>query len=389
MYKQQTLNLAGTRPANGSFNLLKVIAMLGLPFVHILEMYQLAGVLDDRFGTFENVICALTVFGPSLFMICMGLGLSCTTSPKRLRKTGMQMLIINFLLNLVRFFIPVLFLTVIGMQSLQNLLGTLLHSDIFYFVGFFYILLSYLQEAKLSSEKIFGITLLMLMVDIVFSSFIYWEIPLFTSLLGNFISVSYDSYFPLFGWSIYPAIGMLIEEKVFHLPVKQRNVVFASLFASGIVLFSVIYFALSFNGSSIVAALSEFALSSVYDLAHFGLILSITLLTVSLFYFLYQCIGGNPVDRFLISLSPFVFPYYLLQWIGTSLATYYALIVSLILTGEFFSVSLLLYIVLSSSVVLICTLITCKCGFTFSRWIFHISDYTGWFRHIRVRRKVS
>jgi len=379
MYKQKTVIIPETKPANGSFNLLKVIVMVGLPYVHILESYKIFGVLTGVSESFENVVCGLTVFGPSIFMICLGLGLANTSSVGRIRKVGIQMIIIYEMLNLIRFCIPYFIMWKAGISDWLYILA-ICESDIYLFVGLFYILLSFYKQAKLSTFKIFLISVVMLVINIFVSSNVSLDNFLLTIFLGNVVTVGYDSYFPLFGWCIYPCIGMLIEEKVLSMDFRQRNIAFGIMLGIGSVMLAATIGAIRFFGGTVVETLADFAVTSRYGLGQVGLIIGIALITISVFYFIYQIVKENPVERFIISLSPLVFPYYILQWIGASLVSYYVVGIDNLFFEGSFRVNAAQYLLISTIVTVICMLITYKKGFTFSRFIFKISDYTKWIK---------
>lgn len=59
----------------GEFELLKAIAILGLPAVHIMEEAIEAGYAGAGLTQFGQAIIGLCAFGPSVFMICMGFGI--------------------------------------------------------------------------------------------------------------------------------------------------------------------------------------------------------------------------------------------------------------------------------------------------------------------------
>ena len=77
----------------GEFDLLKALAILGLPAVHILEEGMYNNVVSDGVTSLEAVIVALCIIGPSVFMICMGFSMGGTrSSPYSLMKQGFRFL---------------------------------------------------------------------------------------------------------------------------------------------------------------------------------------------------------------------------------------------------------------------------------------------------------
>ena len=91
----------------GEFELLKAIAIIGLPAVHLMEESMEKGFASPELMRFGNAILVLCAFGPSVFMVCMGFGIGGgRTSPKNIRENGIQFLLIGMLLNIWRWFLP-------------------------------------------------------------------------------------------------------------------------------------------------------------------------------------------------------------------------------------------------------------------------------------------
>ena len=57
----------------GEFELLKAIAIIGLPAVHVMEEAMEGGYASPGLMHFGSLIVGLCAFGPSVFMMCMGL----------------------------------------------------------------------------------------------------------------------------------------------------------------------------------------------------------------------------------------------------------------------------------------------------------------------------
>ena len=86
----------------GEFELLKAIAIIGLPTVHVMEEALEAGIASERLMALGNGIIGLCVFGPSVFMICMGFGIGGgRTSADSIRRNGIQFLLIGGCINAV------------------------------------------------------------------------------------------------------------------------------------------------------------------------------------------------------------------------------------------------------------------------------------------------
>lgn len=91
----------------GEFELLKAIAIIGLPAIHVMEEIMEEGFASPDLQAIGTGVIGLCAFGPSVFMICMGFGIGGSrSSPDSIRKTGIQFLLIGALLNIFRWFLP-------------------------------------------------------------------------------------------------------------------------------------------------------------------------------------------------------------------------------------------------------------------------------------------
>ena len=120
----------------GEFELLKAIAILGLPAVHVMEEAIEGGFASPGLTAFGYMIIGLCAFGPSLFMICMGFGIGGSrTSPDGVRRNGIQFILIGALLNVFRWLLPGVIQMLAIRTRLIDDIDFCLQSDIYYFVG--------------------------------------------------------------------------------------------------------------------------------------------------------------------------------------------------------------------------------------------------------------
>ena len=116
----------------GEFELLKAIAIIGLPTVHVMEEAMEAGIASERLLALGNGIIGLCVFGPSVFMICMGFGIGGgRTSADSIRRNGIQFLLIGALLNIFRWLLPGILQAVTIHTRLIEDIDFCLQSDIY------------------------------------------------------------------------------------------------------------------------------------------------------------------------------------------------------------------------------------------------------------------
>ena len=199
----------------GEFEFLKALAILGLPFVHILESALEIDAQSKGLVELTTPVIGLCVFGPSVFMICMGFGIGGgKTSYKSIRDSGIQFLLIGFLLNIVRWFIPGCISSAVIHTNLMEDITYCLTSDIYYFVGLFFIFYAYTKKFKIPTTTVVVISLGTLTVNNALTPFIHEHVtnPIASAILGNMIYVDYTSCFPFMSWLIFPMVGVVYGE---------------------------------------------------------------------------------------------------------------------------------------------------------------------------------
>ena len=135
----QTLTATKTKRLHkfGEFDLLKALAILGLPTVHLLEEGIYDNLATDGVLKLESVIVALCILGPSVFMICMGFGMGgVRSSPHSLVNQGLRFLLLGAVLNILRSVLPAFILWAVKGEPMLKEASFFFASDIYYFVGF-------------------------------------------------------------------------------------------------------------------------------------------------------------------------------------------------------------------------------------------------------------
>ena len=172
----------------GEFELLKALAILGLPAVHLMEEALEEGFAGPGLLKFGTGIIGLCAFGPSVFMICMGFGIGGgRTSPKHIRANGIQFLLIGALLNIFRWLIPGIIKASVLHTSLIDDLEVCLQSDIYYFTGLYFILYSFLKQWNIKTPGVVMTSVLMLTANTLLTPFTsaYIHDETLVSLVGN------------------------------------------------------------------------------------------------------------------------------------------------------------------------------------------------------------
>ena len=311
------------------FEFLKALAMLGLPLVHTMEAALYEELATESLAAFGERLFLLDAFGPSVFMICMGFGIGGgRVSAASTRRTGVRFLLINALLNLLRWFLPGLVEALaIGTDPYVDFCYCF-ESDIYFFVGLFFILYSFMMKRKNASFRMLLLSAVTLSVNQLLSPLTARLItdPLAATIVGNFVHVDEGSCFPLFSWAIFPTVGILLGETL-----KKSTEAFREEFMRRLTAFSVIFFAafalfLHSYGIDVLKVLVSTNNNYITDLPNVLLLLSLAGAVIGGAYYLCRAIRGTRLMQYALRLSAYIIPFYMLQWILVSWV-FYALVI--------------------------------------------------------------
>ena len=302
----------------GEFELLKAIAILGLPAVHLMEESMEGGFAGDDLMSFGNAIVGLCAFGPSVFMICMGFGIGGgKTSPDAIRRNGIQFLLIGAILNIFRWLIPGILQNIVLGTPLVKDISFCLMSDIYYFAGLFFVFYSFMRKLKISTAGLLMICIIMLSVNTLLTPVLHDNIQnqIICSLVGNILYVNETSCFPLFSWAIFPSVGILLGELLKKSDEDRREFLMKRLIDFSVILFlSFVIFLWTYK-IDIMKALVSPANEYITDLPNVILLLSLALFLIGLTYKLCKYIGASKFMEYMLRISAFIVPFYMLQWI--------------------------------------------------------------------------
>lgn len=302
----------------GEFEFLKAMAILGLPLVHIMEEALEAGVASESLTAFGYAIIGLCAFGPSVFMICMGFGIGGgKVSPDSIRRTGIQFLLIGAILNVFRWLIPGIIQSIaIGTNLLEDVCFCL-QSDIYYFAGFFFIAYSYLKKWKCTTPQLLLISIVSLTVNNMLTPLMQriCTNDIVASLVGNIIYVDETSCFPLLSWAIFPMVGVVFGEVL-----KKNTDEFREVFMRRVMDFSLMFFvAFTFflwnYDIDIMKVLVSPSNDYITDFPNVLMLISLACFLIGVIYYLCKAIGHTKFMEFMLKISAFIIPFYLLQWV--------------------------------------------------------------------------
>ena len=350
------------------FEFLTALAMLGLPLVHTMEAALYENLATESLAAFSKGVFVLDIFGPSVFMICMGFGIGGgKVSVESTRRTGIQFLLLNFVLNLLRWFLPGLIeAAAIGTDPYVDFYYCF-ESDIYFFVGLFFIFYSFFMKLKHASFWLLLISLLTLTVNQLFVPYRGEMItdPILNGIVGNFIYVNVDSCFPLFSWAIFPTVGILLGEVLKRNTEEFRRQFMWKMTAFSATFFAVFAFFLHSYGIDVMRVLVSENNDYITDLPNVLLLLSIAGVLIGGAYYLCRAIRDTRFMAFMQKLSAFIVPFYMLQWIIISWI-FYALVIFRMEEGSF---GFAPYFVIAISVLVFCTYVSTRHGMKLMRLI--------------------
>lgn len=309
----------------GEFDLMKALAVLGLPIVHLLEEGIYGNYVSESVYKLEAFIVALCIVGPSIFMMCMGFGLGGSRSlPQRTLKQGLRFLALGAILNLVRWILPGLLLWAVHGDPMVDDICYFLVSDIYFFVGFFLIFYALMLKLKLGTFEILVTTIVMLTVNTlltpVMSNIVTDQYLI--SIIGNFIYIDDTSCFPLLSWAIFPTTGIFLGDVLKKATDEKRALIMKRMLLFSPVVFGSYLVSLSLYGHDIMKVMVSPLNSYITDLPNVILLISLALFLFALLYYVCHVIDKSRFMKFMVKISTYIVPFYMLQWILVSWVFY-------------------------------------------------------------------
>ncbi len=314
-------NMNNTRTSS-EWNIVKGLGALGLPFVHTVEIFILCELVGTQNSLFCNTIMSLTVFGPSIFMICMGMSNAKTMEPKALFRYGRILLSIGLLLNLLRSILPAILVATVAGSTADHLISFIFMSDIYLFAGLFYILLCIFRHLNISMTGIVIISLIMLAVNDLFGGCLKAESETLNAIMGNLIYIDDGSVFPLLSWTIFPVFGMLIDIILSKKSSTEANKLCQRVWLIAVAVFGATITGLQLSGLNAfqiaVSPLNEYKTGFLNVL----LVLCINLIVIIPLRFLIGDIQTEKITAFLNWLSANLMVFYFVNWCILTLVCY-------------------------------------------------------------------
>ncbi len=250
-----------------------------------------------------------------VFMYAMGLGIvySKHRSPKELFIRGLKLLAFSYIFNLIRLSASYLIVgKIAGYFDLDTFLYYTFNVDILSFCGVAFMFTALLKKLNIHVWAVPQAAIIMLIIG----SFINFESTTIFGkyILALFVKSSELSYFPLFNWYIYPAMGMLSARYLKQIVSQDRwhkiSLRISFAFTIGIIAGAMFY------GISPIQFFTIY--DDIYYLVNFISALfcfNVVVLCESLFYFAFKKINSEKLDKLVFFMSDNLNTIYIIQWI--------------------------------------------------------------------------
>ena len=219
----------------------KAICIIGMVLVHAFEQLPF---VEGSGGAGEFILMRIgnTIFGATLFMFCMGVGMAYTkkNNPNLIMLRGLTIFIIGLLLNFFRIVLGMLITNAVhpGFYSTNIIIIELLQNDILYFAGLAMMLFGLLKKLKIPGWGILLISVVMSILGTIFKGYdfhnVYGNLIAGWFIGTNYPGIQFDttSFFPLLNWFILVAAGYCFAWILKRVEKKGRfYMVFSSISA--------------------------------------------------------------------------------------------------------------------------------------------------------------
>ena len=290
----------------------KGLAILFMITVHVLWDLSTPEVKNTILG---NLIYFLGgIPAAPVFMFAMGIGIvySKKESYSYFLKRGVILIIVGYLLNAIRGFIPLflgLELNLLDVESIKygNLLMNLLEIDILHFAGLSLIVIAFIKKSKISILGYLIIALFFTTIN-VFVTNISSNNVIINSILGLFWGSGINSYFPLLSWIFYPLSGALFGYFLIRCKNKNRFYLYVLLLSLVILL-----------NTALITGYVDFGFEDEYNYYHHDVrgnlyFTSMVMIWISLLYYINK-FTPQVIKNKLISWSRNITKIYIIHWI--------------------------------------------------------------------------
>ena len=194
---------------------------------------------------------------------------------------------------------------------------TILVSDIYFFVGIFCLFFALMRKIKLNTLEMLLVTIVMLTINTLLTPVMPEVITneYLISFLGNFVYIDDTSCFPLLSWAIFPTTGVLLGEVLKKVTDEKRGKIMKNILLFSPVVFVSYLVSLCLYGHDAMKVMVSPLNSYITDLPNVILMISLALFLFAVLYYVCNAIDKSRFMKFMMKISTYVVPFYMLQWI--------------------------------------------------------------------------
>lgn len=314
-------------------DLARAMVLLVLPLIHIAEEGDYTRLFLPQAGNILLILANFfSILAAPVFMVCMGINmvLSRKQSPGDYALRGLSLLAVQIVLNILRFALPfIIGLELVSPGAAENemkdfLFYSQLNSDILSLAGLCFLTFALFRQMRLSPAEILAVTVA---AGVICELIVQYISPVVRaggnlvvcSLLGSFIWVKLNSFFPLLEWLVFPAAGLMLGRYLKNAAdEKAENKIFALATGASFVVLAVCLAWLKLSGQeiyvSICGPLNDYHMTPVCTASEIAL----SFIFIGSLHFLNEWLrpGDNQkVKNFISRLSVNVTGFYIVQWI--------------------------------------------------------------------------
>lgn len=202
-------------------DLARGLAVFFMIMQHCILVHEYSGG-EGEIGFLGGMLLLLgTAPAAPVFMFLMGVLLARPDSshPSTLYWRGFKLLLLGYLLNLIRFSIPLSYAEASGIQlpEGETPLEQFLAVDILQLAGLSFLFSGFIVQFKLNKLLPIIIVAILILAPYTWETFghINWTAPLW--------GTGKNVYFPFFPWAVYALMGMYLSPVFLSLPSQPRN----------------------------------------------------------------------------------------------------------------------------------------------------------------------
>lgn len=220
---------------NVTLDVAKGLVLLTLPIIHSTLFYSTSTVQNSIFG---NSLAFIAENAAPVFMLTMGVAISIgrKKTPRQILKRSFKLLLLGYLLNFLKFVLPMLWnglpTSLFTENSLtkdfKGILSLFLLNDILQLAAISYLVCTFLY--KLKKYPLWAAISTLIIIGL---SPLIWQIQTDNKTYGFFLAFFSGqppvTFFPVFPWLAYSLSGLTIGYLIKNFPEKMSfNIIFAS-----------------------------------------------------------------------------------------------------------------------------------------------------------------